>query len=258
MKSKLLLLPTLLFLIFSCETEDSIVMNPQDDRVDVFVPKGSDCRVKRITSTNSSYTSYREFIYGRQGEIERINTETGNNYVRFGYNNEGRIDSIYSIPLQGHYFLIYWNGNRPSRTEIYLADTLYAIKKYTFDERELLSSIELIQSHNKQEYSRGFNYYFDDRENMIGWKIEDIFYLGYVFLRYDKMRNFRKLLGFDFLIRDIYSEAIQCFSSNNPLYTDDIDGQRKYMYQYNKRGYPVFVKEFGAETSMIIEYENCD
>lgn len=256
MKKELLLI-YLLFLLISCQNEDSIVLNPKDDVQDVFAVTRDGCRIKKIISTNSSGSGYREFNYNDWGGIEST-TSGNNNYIRFYYNTEKRIDSVGYDDLKGHYLLIYWNGSLPSSKETYLADTLYSTTKYSFNEKNLLSSIELIRYYNKEGYSVRYNYYFDNNENMIGWRLNDMFYLNFVYLRYDGMRNFRKLLGFDFLISDLFSGAIQCFSKENPLYTDDIERQRKYTYQYNSRGYPVFIKEFGFEVTFMIEYENCD
>lgn len=244
-------------LVFSCEKEDLIRLNSLDDHVGIFEPRNKGCRVKRITSSDSYGTSYLDYIYDERGAIQRINTSK-NNFIGFDYNTEGRIDSIYFNSLKGHYFIIHWNGTFPVRREMFLADTLYSASEFQFDEQGLLKAVSLLSYNNNQVYRRGFEYFFDTRKNMLGWKIEGNFYLGYAFLRYDEMRNFRRLLGFEFFYQDIYSNAIQSFSSNNVLYADDIDRQRKYIYQYNKRGYPVLAKEFGAESTLIIVYENCD
>lgn len=247
----------LLLMTFSCENEDWISLNSLDDNVEIFEPRSKGCRVKRISSTNNYGTSYLDYIYDERGAIQRVNTGN-NNFIGFEYNIEGRIDSIYFSSLADQYFIIHWNGSFPARKELFFADTLYSASEFQFDEQGLLREVAHLNYANNQVYRRSFEYFFDNKKNMLGWKIEDNFYLGYAFLRYDEMRNFRQLLGFEFLYQDIYSYAIQSFSSNNVLYADDIDRQRKYIYQYNKRGYPVLVKEFGAEATLIIEYENCD
>jgi hypothetical protein len=247
----------LLLLFFSCEKEDLISLNSLDDNVEIFEPRTTGCRVKRISSTNNYGTGSLNYLYDERGAIQKINTGN-NNFIGFGYNMEGRIDSIYFTSLQGHYFIIHWNGSFPARREMFFADTLYSALEFQFDEQGLLKEVASLSYNNNQVYRRGFEYFFDNKKNMLGWKIEDNFYLGYAYLRYDEMRNFRKLLGFNFLFQDIYSDAIQSFSSNNVLYVDENDRQRKYLYQYNDRGYPVLVREYGAEATLIIEYENCE
>lgn len=241
----------------SCNDEDPVIFNQLNDEIKVFGLRDKGCRIKKISTTNKNYSVFREFTYNTNGGIERISSGN-NNYTQFHYNDNGQIDSVTFGYSQDIYLILQWKDELPAKKETYLADTLHSITNYIFDDHQLLKEVELVQAYNNEELSRKFIYYFDDNQNMIGWKVEGIFYLDKVFLRYDKLKNYRKLIGFEFLVLDLYSEATQCFSSNNILYSDDKEYQRKYTYLYNTSGYPILVKEFGIEASISIEYENCN